>query len=93
MVNKFDEEPLSKSIDELREIIEGTNFDVGIFIMNYAHLSQCPKLQMFLIHATQTHCPHLVHGIILGMLIIKNQEEYNTTKELEKLFNLEKKND
>ncbi len=89
MVNKFTHEVIDQSLDELKECIEGTDFEHKFFVMNFAHLTTCPTLQQFLIHASQIHCPHFLHGIILGLMLCKNQELHNTTEELQKLFKLE----
>jgi len=93
MVTKWTEAAIEKSIEELSEITKGTIEQVGLFVMNMPSSFNCPELQKFLIIATQTHCHHFIHGIILGILMCKNQEEENTTKELEKLFKMEGKND
>ncbi len=88
MVNKFTEEVISQSLDELKEVIAGTDISTGRFVVSYGHITKCPKLQQFLIEASVVQCPHFIHGILLGMIIIKNQEQHNITKELENLFTL-----
>ena len=89
MVNKFTHETIDKSVEELKEVTAGSQ-PPYLHMMNFAHVTQCPELQQFLIEASQVQCPHFIYGIILGLLIVKNQEEYNTTQELEKMFKLEK---
>ena len=53
MVNKFTHEAIDKSVEELKEAIAGSQ-PPYLHVMNFAHVTQCPELQQFLIDATQT---------------------------------------